>query len=217
MSSNDLTIGGCKIQVSPIIRNLGCYFDANMSLTAHVDNLRRTVLFHTKNLWRIRRYIDKNTCHHVARALIISRLDYCNSLFSQLSATNINRMQRLQNGAARVVFGVGRRTEAHPLLNSLHWLSIKKRIVFKMLLYVYKALNNLAPQYISEQLTLYIPSRTLRSASDKSRLSIPRSRSVAGERRFRIAAAREWNSLPSNIRAAPSISVFKKCLKTHLF
>ena len=156
-------IGNSNVKVSPVIRNLGCFLDTQISLTAHVDNLRKTILFHIRNLWRIRRFIDKETCHHSVQALITSRLDYCNAVFTLLSSKDITRLQRLQNSAARLVFAVGRRIEAQPLLRALHWLPVKQRIVFKVLLYVCKAFNNLGPPYIAEQFTTYVPSRALRS------------------------------------------------------
>ena len=115
------------------------------------------------------------------------------------------------------MFGVGRRTEAEPLLRTLHWLPVPQRVTFKILLYVYKALNDQAPQYITELLSYYIPARPLRSSNDPSRLVVPRFHSVAGERRFTVAAAKAWNCLPECIRTAHSTNVFKKSLKTHLF
>ncbi|XP_072041126.1 uncharacterized protein [Amphiura filiformis] len=212
-----LTIGDSTINLSSVIRNLGCHFDSNMSLTAHVNILRRNTLFQIKNLWRIRCYINQETCHHAVRALILSRLDYCNALFLQLSAKDISRLQRLQNSAARVIFAVGRRVEAHPLVSSLHWLSIDKRISFKILLYIYKSFNNLAPKYISNKLTPYTPQRTRRSRNDTTRLLADRSISVACDRRFPVAGVKRWNSLPTEIRLSPSVTLFKQRLKTSLF
>ena len=143
----ELTIGSSTIKPSKVIRNLGVYFDNTMTLSSH--NVRRSVLFHIRNLWRIRKFIDTATCHHAARALVLSRIDYCNALFTCLSAKNTNRLQRLQNSGARVVFAVGRRTEAESLLRTLHWLPVSQRVTFKILLYVYKALNEQAPLYIT--------------------------------------------------------------------
>ena len=104
----ELTIGSSTIKLSKVIRNLGVYFDNPMTLSSHIGNVRRPVLFHIRNLWRIRKFIDTATCHHAAHALVLCRIDYCNALFTCLSAKNTSRLQRLQNSGARVVFAVGR-------------------------------------------------------------------------------------------------------------
>lgn len=213
----ELAIGGSSIKLSPVIRNLGCFLDSNMSLTPHVNNLRKTILFHIRNLWRIRRFIDKETCHHAVRALVTSRLDYCNALFTLLSAKDVSRLQRLQNSAARLVFAVGRRVDATPLIQTLHWLPVQKRIVYKVVLYIFKALNNLAPPYLAEQFSVYVPARSLRSAMDTNRLVVPRSNLTIGDRSFKVTAAKAWNSLPIHLRTAQSTETFKSNLKTYLF
>ena len=98
------------------------------------------------------------------------------------------------------------------------WLPVEHRIVFKILLLVFKPLNNLAPFYISDLLTPYIPSRSLRS-SDESLLVVPRSiQKSFGDRAFAVAAPRLWNTLPIHMRQPGfSVAAFKKCLKTYLF
>ena len=95
---------------------------------------------------------------------------------------------------------------------------MEHRIVFKILLLVFKSLNNLAPSYISDLLTPYIPSRSLRS-SNQSLLVVPRSiRKSYGDRAFAVAAPRLWNALPIRMRQPGfSLAAFKKCLKTYLF
>ena len=213
----EITIGSASIKPSQSIRNLGVMFDPTLSLSSHVNMLRRTINFHIRNLWRIRRYIDQNTCHHVARALITSRLDYCNAMFTVLSAKDLAKLQRLQNSAARVIFGVGRRVDAAPLLQALHWLPIRNRITFKTLLYVFKIINGQAPEYLKELFRHYAPRRHLRSSSDTTRLAIPPSATSTGDKRFQVAAAKSWNSLPSKIRTTNSVVAFKKLLKTYLF
>ena len=142
-----------------------------LSLSTHVDMLRRSINFHVRNLWRIRRYIDKNTCHHVARALITSTLDYCNAMFTVLSSKDLARLQRLQNSAARVIFAVSRRIDASPLLEALHRLPVSSRITFKILLYVFKILNS-----------YYNPTRCLRSSSDTTRLVLRSSATAIGDK-----------------------------------
>ena len=99
----ELKIGTVTIKPSEVIRNLGVMVNSSMTLSSHVNYLRRSINFQIRNLWRIRRFVDQDSCHHAVRALILSRLDYCNGLFTILSTREITRLQRLQNSAARLV------------------------------------------------------------------------------------------------------------------
>ena len=72
--------------------------------------------------------------------------------------------------------------------------------------------------YFNECIQLYRPLRTnLRSNADPFRLTFPMTHSKAGDRTFTVSAAKEWNELPSYIKSAESVNVFKKILKTYLF
>ena len=183
----------------------------------HISAVCRSVTHHLRSISRIRRFIDKQTSNHAVRALILSRLDYSNGLLSSIPNTQLARLQRLQNWAARLVFQVRRDTPSGPLLCNLHWLSVKQRIIFKLLLFVYKSLNNYAPQYLFDCLKIYVPGKRTRSSEDPLKLTYPTKRKQAGDRTFTVASSIEWNKLPLSLRKSPSVETFKKSLKTYLF
>ena len=104
-----------------------------------------------------------------------------------------------------------------PVLINLHWLPIEQRVIFKLLLYTYKALHGLAPDYLANLLNFYTPVRSLRS-SKSIILSVPRSRtSTYGDRSFTCASPTLWNKLPDFIKYSETLDSFKTRLKTHLF
>ncbi len=143
------------------------------------------------------------------------RLDYSNSLLGGISQTNV---QRLQNRAARLVYGVDRRTSASPLLHDLDWLPVQQRIEFKVVLHVYNCVNKVAPSYLQDLLFPYRPGREgLRSSQDTTCLVVPFSKRVISVGAFSVIGPSLWNKLPINIRQAPSARLFKKLLKTYLF
>ena len=129
-----------------------------------ITKLCQTINWQIRNLYRIRRYIDQETCANIVRAMLLSRLDYCNVLFNNIAQRDLDRLQRLQNKCARLVFMPPRRANISPLLKKLHWLRIKDRISFKTLLYVYKSLNGLCPRYIDACLIVKNAKARLRHA-----------------------------------------------------
>ena len=140
-----LDVDGTLIRPSVKIRNLGVIFDSRMSMSYHISHICSTVTFYLKNISRIRRFIDQSACHNAVRSLVLSRVDYCNGLLSTIPSNQLIRIQRLQNWAARLVLQVSRDHPTQPLFNSLHWLPLKQRIMFKLLLIVSKTLNKQAP------------------------------------------------------------------------
>ena len=136
----------------------------------------------------------------------------------------MKKLKVLQNSAARTIFRKPRHEKATPLLKDLHWLPVCSkrgkryyRVEYKYLVLTYKALHGMAPQYLSDLLTLHQPSRTLRSES-KGLLRIPKTSLVTGgDRSFAKLAPVLWNSLPQSLRDCESLDQFKRKLKTYLF
>ena len=107
-------------------------------------------------------------------------------------------------------------THSAPLRRALHWLPVSFRIQFKISFLTFQVLSLKQPTYLSNLLSLAIPSRSLRT--NKGRLlSVPRVKTKTGSRAFSSCAPVLWNELPLSVRSAESASVFRKRLKTHLF
>ncbi len=203
-----LTLDGCSVNSSSSsVRNLGVLFDSNLSFESHVSSICKTAFFHLKNISKLRPMLSMSNAEMLIHAFMTSRLDYSNALLGGCSARLINKLQSVQNAAARVLTRIRKYDHISPVLSTLHWLPIKHHIDFKILLMTYKALNGLAPQYLSELLSHYIPSRPLCS-QNSGRLIIPRiSKSTAGGRSFSYLAPKLWNNLPNTVREADTLSV----------
>jgi len=215
--NTNLTIGTSEITQSKSCRNLGVMFDSHIKMDVHINSVCRSTHFHLRNIGAIRHHLTDSAAAQLVHALVTSRLDYCNSLLYGLPDTMIYRLQRIQNIACRIVCRAPKETHVTPLLKDLHWLQIRDRITFKILLLAYRALNNLAPEYISELIHLHQPVKDLRSGN-LLQLAVPTTRlKTFGDRSFEAAAPKEWNKLPIDIKLSSSIVAFKSNVKTHLF
>ena len=116
----------------------------------HVNEVCRKAYFQIKNIARIRRYLDINATRTLVQSLVISTIDYCNALLVGLPESVIGKLQRVQNSAARLILRLGRQEHITRHLRDLHWLPIKRRIEFKVLVLVYRCLHGLAPQYLAD-------------------------------------------------------------------
>ena len=212
-----IDVSGERIKPTSSARNIGVIFDEHMSLDKHVTNICKACFFHLRNISKIRDCLSQADTEKLVHAFITSKLDSVNSLLHGLPTFLIDRLQNVQNAAARIITRTKKYDHIKPVLKQLHWLPVNQRINYKILLLTYKALNGQAPSYITELLEPYTPARNLRSSS-KNLLKIPLVKLVSyGHRCFSFAAPTLWNSLPDYIKQSSSLSSFKTYMKTYLF
>ena len=201
-----MSISGCDIPFSQSVRNLGFCLDETLSMDAHIKYLCCICSVS---------YAVTDAANKVAVSLILSRLDYCNSF---LAGNKLNKLQRIQNHAARLVPRKSRHTSATALFRTLRWLPVKARIQYKIVCLCFQCIyQNSMPPYISDLLHPYCPTRSLRSLGT-SLLPVPRfSLETFGKRSFSVFGPTVWNLLPLSLCKAQCFTTFKTKRETHLF
>ena len=215
-----LVVGDATICPVTAVKNLGSWFDENMNMGCHINKMCKTLSFHLYNIRRIRKYLSKDSTQTLVHAFITTRIDYCNGLLYGLPAAHLNKLQRIQNSAARLVCYLSRFCHITPTLFSLHWLLVCFRIEFKLLTLAFKAIHGLAPQYITDLINVKQQfGRMMLRPQSELQLLPPRTitKKTLGDRSFMASAPKLWNRLPSNIRAVNDLNCFKTLLKTHFF
>ena len=211
-------IGGSVIPFHTAVEYLGVKIDQTLSMNKHVSNVSSVCYLATRRLASIRPYLTQSAAATLASALIMSRLDYCNSILAGLDQGQIDRLQLTQNHAARMVMRKRKRDHVTPLLRELHWLPVKSRSNFKIATLAYRHFDESLPKYLSSTLVSRKCPVDVRSSTVK-RLHPPKKPNLkrVGGRAFSQIAPQVWNSLPASLRALPTLSEFKCRLKTHLF
>ena len=215
VSISSIQVGSSPVAPAGSLRNLGVILDQQMTMLPHVNQVCKKGYHQLKKIRQIRKYLDKSATEKLVHAFITSNIDYCNPLLYGTTSCVINKLQRLQNAAARVIYGAKKFDHVTPLLKDLHWLPVSYRISFKIALLAYKCINGSAPSYLSDFLVTKSKTRCLRSNS-KNTLKVPFCKTKIGTRAFTVAAPEVWNPIPEHIKAE-NMENFKKKLKTHYF
>ena len=214
-----LTVNGCPMEINSSVRSLGVLLDNKFSMSQYVTSIVQACNLQIRNLWFIASKLSMKLKTHLVHALVLSKLDYCNSVLYGISAKDLQRLQKIENSAVRFIFGKGKKAHVTQLLKKVHFLPVEYRIMFKIALLTYKCVNNLAPSYLKELITIRKPTiKNVRLDTDYFLLECPPYPSLVNtEKAFSFNSPKIWNSLPFEIRSACSVTQFKTLLKTHYF
>ena len=194
-------------------------FDADFNFQCQINSIVKSCNYHMiviRDFRRVRKHLSFDTAIALANALVSSRLDYCNSLLYSVPAKYLDRLHRVQNSLARVVTLSPRLSHTTPMLQKLHWLPITSRIHFKIATLIYKCIHFNRPNSLANQIHLHSSKKSLRSVTFGPFLSRENSKAF-GRRSFSNFAPVVWNNLPFTVRQSPTLTIFRRQLKTHFF
>ena len=214
----EMNLNGSVISPAKYVKNLGVLFDNALTMSDQISSLCRSMFLGIKQISMYRKYMTKEVAQKLMVSLVLSKLDYCNCLLVGLPDCLLQKLQHVQNHAAKVIFRKKKTDHVTPLLISLHWLPVKQRVRYKIAMLCHKILINNEPAYLRELLIKHDNKRTTRSSNDITLLSIPRKNLITyGDRSFEYSGPSIWNSIPMSIRDQTSTPIFKRDLKTYLF
>ena len=139
--------------------------DKTLSFTEHINEMCKKASYAIRSIGRIRKYLPSDGLKMLVNSLVISRLDYCNSLLYDIPKYQRDKLQRIQNTAAQMITGARSSDHITPIVRSLRWLPVEARINSKILLITYKILNGQSAGYLESLIEECHPSRALRSSS----------------------------------------------------
>ena len=181
-----MRILGVDVQASESVKNLGVLIDGCLTMSDHVNSLVKSGFYQLRQIRIIKRCLPRSARKSLVRAFVNSRLAYCNSLLYDINEGLLNRLQRLQNAAARLIFNVRKFDHVTPLRRELYLFPIRQRIGFKLSSIMYKCQHNLAPEYLTtccNPMAAIAGRQHLRSAAS-FKVNVPRTRTENRLSRF---------------------------------
>ena len=190
-------------------KNLGVLLDSELSFGKQITKVVKSCFSIIRKLSSISFYLSQDDLKTLVCAYVFSQIDYCNSLYFGLNSSLFKKLQHVQNCAARLVMKRGTRKPLDDLFFQFHWLKVRERIEYKLLLTVHKCLHEQAPESLSRLLTYGESERLMKLHESKSRTKY-------GDRAFSHAGPKLWNLVPQHLRDKHVTVVFKKELKSFL-
>ena len=197
------------------VKDLGTILDSQLKYKEHVQHLSSSCISKLGQISRVKHLFDQSTLVTIINTLIMSKISYCSSIWSNTSDDNIKKIQLIQNCAARLVSGKAKYDHISPSLKELGWLPIKEYLQYRDAVLTHKCINNQAPSYLCEKFTRrnQIHDRTTRNQNE---LDIPKYRTTTGQRTFKYRGTKIWNTLDEDLKSIENLNHFKHKLKTGL-
>ena len=123
---------------SKSVKSLGVFMDRDLSMNSHISKMLQTGFSALRQIRSIKKCLPYESLRTLAVALILSRIDYCNTLLAGLPEKQLCRVQFLINTTARLITGTKKFEHITPVLKKLHWVKVRDRVVIK---YYYLHLN----------------------------------------------------------------------------
>ena len=212
-----VSVGGSEILPVKAVRNIGAMLDSDFKLNAHVIAMTKSCYAHLHSISQIRKYLSVDAAKTLIHAFVTSRLDTLNSILAHPYQYQIDRLQKVQNNAARLILKVKMSDNITPSLISLHWLPVSKRIEYKILLLMFNCIHGNAPSYLKDLITPYFQNHYNLRSNTKKNYCVDPTNLRYGDRAFSNKGPSLWNDLPLPLKMCQTVKSFKDNLKTHLF
>ena len=180
----------------------------------HINFIRKTTFFELCQISTIRQYLTVDATKTLVVSLVLSQIDYCNSLLAGFPLSSVSKLQMVQNCAARLVVRASPNVHTTPTLTQLHWLPVQSGISYKIACLCFSSINSSTSAYLSDVLHLYSPARSLHSSADTRPLKLPLYKyKTKGDGAFSHFGPSVCNSLPPHTRNAATVISFKSALE----
>lgn len=190
---------------------LGITVDSKLNFKEHVDNLCKKVAKKVGVLARTRRNLNYLSSVNIYKTIIAPHFDYCSSILFMCGKEEFSRMQKLQNRAMRVILKVNRYSKISEMLNTLHFMNVRQRIVYNCLILIFKIKHNLMPRYLNDIVSL-VGQHHDYPVRNRDDFHLPFMNKVRSQQSLFYKGLKAFNELPNVIKNVETLGLFKERL-----
>lgn len=198
-------------------KSLGVYINQNLNWEFQIKEISKKIASGVSAIKRIRDFVPREILLTVYNSLIQPHFDYCSVVWGCCSKGLSQKLQKLQNRAARIITFSNYDRNTDELLNSLNWHKLEHQRAASKSIMMYNAVNNQTPNYLSSRFFPRNEALSYNLRNTEGKLSIPQPRTNYCKRSFSYSGAVLWNSLPNEIKLSSTLNEFKNKLKNHTF
>lgn len=209
----DITINGSVLEQVHSYKYLGLHLDGCLSWQDHTEQLCKKLRQRLGVLRRVRTYLDRQTATTLFNALVLPLVDYCDTVYGTCAKGLQNKVETLLYKGGKIILGVPPDTSTRNVINELRWLTFPERLYFHRCILVYKSQHCKLPPPINRK---FQPMTHGYNTRNSNNLKLIKCRTNMGQRTLAFLGAKDWNNLPSVLKSAPSVNIFKNKLVKHI-
>jgi hypothetical protein len=190
---------GEEIRPTTNANNRGLTLDGYLTYDYHIKNVVSSCMAKLCQINRVKYIFDRDSLRLIINALVMSKLYYCSTVWSNTSSKNIKKLKPVQNFACRILINMGRYDHVAPALREIRWLSVNEDLKYRGTPITNKCMNGLAPPYLSKLFIKRNEIHDLNTRNNKA-LQIPQHKTVSGQRTFYYRAVKLWNDLDEDLK-----------------
>ena len=210
---SEISISFLGKEITPVssAKDLGIILDNNLTYDQHIHQLTSLCMTKLCQINRVKNSYDRDSLCTIISALVLSKLFYCSTVWSNRTATNIKKLQAVQNFTCRIITKTKKFEQITPALRQIKWLPVNEHLHYRDTIMTFRCMKGLSPTYLCEPLRR----RKYHNTRNRESLDIPPSKTKSGQRRFLHRTVNIWNNLDKDFKQL-SLPSFQKKLKTRM-
>ena len=210
-----LSILGKELTPAKSAKDLGVILNSNLTYNDHVTKTVSTCMSRLGQINRVKHVLDKDTLTIVVNCLVFSKLFYCSNVWSNTTESNLDKVQKVQNFACRIVSGVKKFDHITPVLRAMQWLPIRQLFYYRNAVMAFNCVTGCTPDSFTDQF-IKRSDVSMRTTRNSQKLQIPLLKSATGQRSFYYRTVKIWNTLDPSLKLSKTLQEFKRKLKNFL-